>query len=197
MNVYKILILSGLAMFMLIIFGMNIGQETDLPEDMPAGDLLLEPCEIEIKGQNYEAECGYLTVPENRNDPHTRLIRLPVTRIIATGEGSRTAIFHLEGGPGQSNMPGRPSLSLLENHDYVLIGYRGVDGDVKLDCPEVADAITGVGSDLLSDECSAYGILDTNQSELSLSKKGMYACPNAVNLPQNSRPKWSLRYSRA
>ena len=30
---------------------------------------------------------------------------------------------------------------LAENHDVVLVGYRGVDGSVQLDCPEVASAL--------------------------------------------------------
>jgi pimeloyl-ACP methyl ester carboxylesterase len=59
-------------------------------------------------------------------------------------------IFYLAGGPGQSNMDFKPPDELLVNHDFVLIGYRGVDGSVKLDCPEVIRAIKGVGGDLLS-----------------------------------------------
>ena len=35
------------------------------------------------------------------------------------------------------------------NHDVVLVGYRGVDGSVRLDCPEVSAALTGT-SDLLA-----------------------------------------------
>ena len=30
---------------------------------------------------------------------------------------------------------------IAENHDVVLVGYRGVDGSVRLDCPEVASAL--------------------------------------------------------
>jgi len=163
MNGYKTLMLAGLAVINLITFGMITRQETNLLEDMHAGDLFLEPCKIKIQGNQYEAECGYLVVSENRNDSHARLIKLPVTKIKATSKVSRAAIFHLEGGPGQSNMHANPSLSLLENHDYVMIGFRGVDGDVKLACPEVADAITGVGSDLLSDE-SLLGISNALQN---------------------------------
>ena len=163
MNGYKILMLAGMAMFMLIIFGMNTRQETNLPEDMHAGDLFVEPCKIKLQGHRYEAECGYLTVSENRNDPHARLIKLTVTKIKATGEASGAAIFYLEGGPGMSNMHAKPSLLLLENHDLVMIGYRGVDGDVKLDCSEVGDALKGVGSDLLSDE-SLLGVSTAMQN---------------------------------
>ena len=27
------------------------------------------------------------------------------------------------------------------NHDVVLLGYRGIDGSVRLDCPEVVSAL--------------------------------------------------------
>ena len=30
---------------------------------------------------------------------------------------------------------------LVENHDFVMVGYRGLDGSVVLDCPEISDAI--------------------------------------------------------
>ena len=40
---------------------------------------------------------------------------------------------------------------LIENHDIVLVGYRGVDGSVNLQLPEVMQAIKGVGDDLFSE----------------------------------------------
>jgi hypothetical protein len=40
---------------------------------------------------------------------------------------------------------------LLDNHDIVMVGYRGVDGSVVLDCPKVTKAWRGVGRDLFSD----------------------------------------------
>jgi pimeloyl-ACP methyl ester carboxylesterase len=41
---------------------------------------------------------------------------------------------------------------LLEDHDIVMVGYRGVDGSVVLDCPQVTKAWGGLGGDLFSDE---------------------------------------------
>ena len=38
-----------------------------------------------------------------------------------------------------------------ENHDIVLVGYRGVDGTVYLSCPEVTEAM-GSGLPLMSHE---------------------------------------------
>jgi len=51
-------------------------------------------------------------------------------------------VFRLSGGPGLSNMRlGCPSA--LAAHDVILVGYRGVDGSVRLDAPEVAVAASG------------------------------------------------------
>jgi pimeloyl-ACP methyl ester carboxylesterase len=41
--------------------------------------------------------------------------------------------------------------ALIKNHDFVLVGYRGVDGSVVLDCPEISQALSKPPGDLLSD----------------------------------------------
>lgn len=38
-----------------------------------------------------------------------------------------------------------------DDHDVVLVGYRGVDGSVRLDCPEVESAL-GHSTDFLSED---------------------------------------------
>lgn len=124
--------------------------EIEFPAGSQSGDLIIEPCEIKMNGIRYQADCGTLVVAENRNNQASRLIALPVTRIHSSIKNPAEPIFHLAGGPGQSNMGFKPPAWLLANHDIVLVGYRGVDGSVKLDCPEIAEAITGVGGDLLS-----------------------------------------------
>jgi pimeloyl-ACP methyl ester carboxylesterase len=120
-------------------------------EGAQAGDLFLEPCTFEAEKVKYEADCGTLVVPENRSKPDSRLIALPVVRIRATGPNPAEPILWLEGGPGQGNIDFQYPPSLLENHDFVMVGYRGAEGSVVLDCPEVDQAITGVGSDVLSE----------------------------------------------
>ena len=119
-----------------------------VPANAQAGDLTLEPCEYEAGDVEYAADCGTLVVPENRGDPNTRLIVLPLTRIRATGNAPREPIFRLTGGPGQSNMAFSLVSWFVENHDIVLVGYRGVDGSVQLHCPEVIEAIKKPGDAL-------------------------------------------------
>ena len=80
-------------------------------------------------------------MPENRADPQSRLIALPVTRIRARSAHPAEPIFRLEGGPGLTNMQFPKASRYAADHDVVLVGYRGVDGSVRLDCPEVESAL--------------------------------------------------------
>jgi pimeloyl-ACP methyl ester carboxylesterase len=100
----------------------------------------------------YEAECGTLIVPENRYDETSRLLALPVKRIPAASDTPAEPIFYLTGGPGQSNLSyGSRTEWFHENHDIVLVGYRGVDGTAYLGCPEVTKAMNS-GLPLMSRE---------------------------------------------
>ena len=126
-----------------------------VPAGAQAGDLVIEPCTYKIKtglfsSVEYAADCGTLVVPENRGDPASRLIALPVTRIRATGDNPTEPILQLRGGPGMSNMAISRVSWFIDNHDIVLVGYRGVDGSVMLHCPEVVQAIK-MPDDALSD----------------------------------------------
>jgi len=113
----------------------------EVPAGAQAGDLALEPCTY----QGYEADCGTLVVSENRTDPSSRLIALPVTRVRAATSDSGLPVLRLEGGPGVTNMT-FPSVGLLaDTHDVVLVGYRGVEGSSVLDCPEVTAALKRSG----------------------------------------------------
>jgi pimeloyl-ACP methyl ester carboxylesterase len=80
----------------------------------------------------------------------SRLIALPITRIHATTAAVEAIVF-LDGGPGEKlNLRFKPPPALLAHHDVVLIGYRGTDGSSRLECPEIQQAMLGVGGDLLS-----------------------------------------------
>lgn len=147
----SIVILSGA----LVAFSTQKNPATSVPAGAQAGDLILETCTVKLDAGEYAADCGFLIVPENRSDPEARLIALPVTRVRATAENRVEPIFYLEGGPGMSNMNGQPLAALLVNHDFVMVGYRGVDGSVTLDCPEVTQAMKGDGVDVLSERSRA------------------------------------------
>jgi pimeloyl-ACP methyl ester carboxylesterase len=112
-----------------------------VPAGAHAGQLVLKSCSYGTEKGSYDADCGTLVVPENRADRQSRLIAVPVTRIRARSANPAEPIFRLEGGPGITNMQFGKASRFAEKHDVVLVGYRGVDGSVKLDCPEVESAL--------------------------------------------------------
>src|SRR5262249_24727915 len=59
------------------------GGAVSVPAGAKAGQLTLHPCHYGTEQGSYAADCGTLVVPENRHDPHSRLIALPVKRIHA------------------------------------------------------------------------------------------------------------------
>jgi pimeloyl-ACP methyl ester carboxylesterase len=110
-----------------------------VPAGARAGDLVLEPCTVE----HQKADCGTLVVPENRLNPESRLIALPVTRLRSTSpqKTEDAPIFYLNGGPGLTNMTFPEARRFTGSRDVVMVGYRGVDGSSRLDCPEVVAAL--------------------------------------------------------
>jgi pimeloyl-ACP methyl ester carboxylesterase len=112
-----------------------------VPAGAHAGQLTLKPCSYATEDGSYAADCGTLVVPENRTNPHSRLIALPVTRIRARSAHPAEPIFWLTGGPGASNMKFSQASRLIADHDVVLVGFRGVDGSSVLNCPEVTLAL--------------------------------------------------------
>ncbi|MGH3337577.1 MAG: hypothetical protein ACRDPL_01925, partial [Propionibacteriaceae bacterium] len=92
---------AALALIALLVAGLAYlrfapdSSSISVPEGAKAGDLILEPCDYPTEIGNYAAECGTLVVPETRADPQSRLIALPITRILAKSEHPREPIFVL------------------------------------------------------------------------------------------------------
>ena len=121
-----------------------------------AGQLTMHPCTYPTENGGYRADCGTLVVPEDRADPRSRLIALPVTRILARSSHPLAPIFHLNGGPGITNMTFPQANRLAAQHDVVMVGYRGVDGSSVLNCPEVTAALENSADFLGKASLSAY-----------------------------------------
>src|SRR5262245_60685036 len=81
--------LLALAVIAAVIVGLGylrLGPGPDrltVPPGAHAGDLKLTPCAYPTESGDSGAECGTLVVAENRANPTSRLIALPVTRIKA------------------------------------------------------------------------------------------------------------------
>src|SRR5437763_9384737 len=137
----------ALALISLIALGLaylHFSAGTDrvsVPSRAHAGQLTLHSCHYATEGGSYRADCGTLVVPESRYKAHSRLIALPVTRIRARSAQPGVPIFRLVGGPGLTNMEFSKASRFADDHDVVLVGYRGVDGSARLDCPEVESAL--------------------------------------------------------
>jgi pimeloyl-ACP methyl ester carboxylesterase len=93
----------------------------------------------EIDGVSYPADMCTLIVPENRNNPASREIEIPVIRILSKGENPAEPVFLFTGGPGDPNIWKHPPVWLLEHHDIIMVGYRGVDSSVSFDTPEYVE----------------------------------------------------------
>jgi pimeloyl-ACP methyl ester carboxylesterase len=122
-----------------------------VPAGALAGDLILDPCTYSTEDGKYAADCGTLVVPENRADPESRLIAVPVTRIRAQTDQPAEPVFRLEGGPGKTNMNFTMASRFVGERDVVLVGYRGIDSSVRLECPEVESALKH-STDFLSEK---------------------------------------------
>src|SRR5579862_8775460 len=148
----------GLALIAVLTLGLGYlhfagssSASVSVPAGAHAGQLMLKSCTYSTEKGAYAAECGTLVVPENRHDPKSRLIALPVTVIRAHSAHPGVPIFRLQGGPGITNMVFPDASRFTATHGVVLVGYRGVDGSVRLDCPEVSSAMEDSG-DLLSEQ---------------------------------------------
>jgi len=152
MNLLRINV-SAIIVILLIITGCggNKIKYPHVPANSKAGSLISESGTFKTKSSKYKADFGTLVVPENRDKPGSRLIEIPVIRIHAKGDKAAEPVFGLTGGPGMSNMKWKPLDSLLSNHDFVMVGYRGIDGSTVLDCPEITKALK-TDDDLLGEQ---------------------------------------------
>lgn len=94
------------------------------------------------------ARCGLFTVRENRQNPESRTIRLPVVIFEATKpEDGKEPILYLTGGPGGSAYLGKQHhvngwwserRLFPQSHDLIVMGQRGTGlQQLSFDCPEL------------------------------------------------------------
>jgi pimeloyl-ACP methyl ester carboxylesterase len=162
-NPFGLARIIALALISLTTFGLAYlhfsggNDSVSVPSGAHAGQLKLHACDYATENGSYRADCGTLVVPENHHSAHARLIALPITRIHARSANPGVPVFRLEGGPGKTNMQFKDASRFADRRDVVLVGYRGVDGSVRLGCPEVESAIKH-STDLLGEKYfRAYG----------------------------------------
>jgi len=158
-------LLSTILAFLLSTVNISCAQDTNEP-----GFHQGEP--ITLNNTVFTTIEGFIEVPENYSIPNSRKILLPVFVIKSSSKKPAEPIFWLDGGPGGSNLLSREKIissnpiDLLANHDFVCVGYRGVDGSVSLTSKEVNDAMKGLDNQLLSDKS-----LDNIEQKIKAYKK--------------------------
>ena len=151
------LVVIGVLLLGLTYIGFAPGDATtSVPAGAKAGGLTMHACTYATEKGAMPADCGTLVVPENRASSKSRLIALPVIRILARSSHPLAPIFHLNGGPGITNMTFPQANRLAAQHDVVMVGYRGVDGSSVLNCLEVTTALDNSADYLGKASLSAY-----------------------------------------
>ena len=113
---------------------------------VPESSLPLEDCSLTSPaGNQVDARCGTLTVPEDRANPDGRQIELNIAVIPAIKRNPEPdPLFLLAGGPGQSAVETFPVMIPLmyqvhEDRDIVLIDQRGTGESNPLKCLSTED----------------------------------------------------------
>jgi pimeloyl-ACP methyl ester carboxylesterase len=96
-----------------------------------------------------------------------------VTRVKAASDTPAEPVFWVAGGPGHDNLTPYPLDGLTENHDFVMVGYRGVDGQVVFECPEVSQAVSDAPGTVLSPESIAGYTAGATQCAERLESEGI------------------------
>jgi pimeloyl-ACP methyl ester carboxylesterase len=89
---------------------------------------------------------GYLEVLENRNDPNSRTIQIPVYIFKSRNANPKPdPIIYTVGGPGSTTMPTAQYMNYykyLDDRDFILVEQRGnLYAKPHLDCPEWSKAL--------------------------------------------------------
>ena len=110
-----------------------------------------------VEGQN--VECGYLTVPEEWDNPTGPTIRLAVAILKANSDNpAPDPVVMLQGGPGGSTIDLYTQIlpatgRLWADRDIILFDQRGtLYSEPSLTCPEYMDLVIETLDDDLSDE---------------------------------------------
>src|SRR3984885_7907170 len=97
-------------------FARSSSASVSVPAGAHAGQLTLKSCTYNPEKVAEAAARGTLVGPENRHDPKSRLIALPVTVILAHSAHPGDPIFRLQGGPGITNMEFPDASRFTANH---------------------------------------------------------------------------------
>jgi len=118
------------------------------PRSWTLGRVTLRACELQQpnSGLSTAAWCAKFPVPENRADPHSRVIELNLALLRSRAQvADRDMLVFLAGGPGQAATDSAGTVAsvlqpLLAHRDVLLLDQRGTGGSNALTCPSSDDA---------------------------------------------------------
>ena len=120
-------------------------KSADAPPAKPRmyGRIAFHPCTLapQYGAMSVEAQCGTLSVPEDRAKPDGRKLALAIAWVPAGDNGDVAAdpVFMLAGGPGQSARDSFPQVApafadVLQHRNVVLVDQRGTGDSNLLSC---------------------------------------------------------------
>jgi pimeloyl-ACP methyl ester carboxylesterase len=177
------------------------------PEPGPDYDVSFETadCEFSVPGGR-DVECGYLTVPENRDDVENgRTIRLHVAIFASDSENpAPDPIIYLEGGPGGDALETVPLIfedrfsPFLANHTFIMFDQRGTGySEPSLACPEVTElTFETLDDDLTIEEGQTLQLEALTECRERLVAEGvdLTAYNSAENAADVADLRWALGY---
>ncbi|NII26249.1 alpha/beta hydrolase [Pseudoflavitalea sp. X16] len=134
--------MKTLVLFALLLIGLSISSFAQgyVPR--------IEPCDCMIKtAPGLITRCGYLVVPENRQKPGGRTIKVPFVFARKPGmDSTKNVLLYTTGGPGYSTIGNFDSLrynsDFFQFGGFLIFDQRGTKKSQPcLDCPEVATAV--------------------------------------------------------
>lgn len=132
----------------------------------------LESCELLVPGTPLStmAQCGWLEVAENPQEPDGRHIRIHVARVPASGRVTEPdPLVFFAGGPGQAATETWPMIAgalrkINESRDILLVDQRGTGQSNPLKCPrvELEDALLADWDELAEQTRDCLASLDAD-----------------------------------
>jgi pimeloyl-ACP methyl ester carboxylesterase len=154
----SLIVLGLLAVFSLTAVRPAAAQATAVPQPV-SGEMI--PCPMPLPPTEIEGEtivCGQIEVPENWDDPNSRLITLTYARQLSKSLSPLPEpIIFFAGGPGGSVLAAQGSSGfdftyLRENRDVIVWDQRGNRYSADLRCPlEVTEAAPADGQAALAE----------------------------------------------
>ncbi|GAB5525925.1 MAG: alpha/beta fold hydrolase [Roseivirga sp.] len=118
-------------------------------------------CALPQFANDKNVDCGYLEVPENRNNPDSRKIKLAYLVLKATsGKAKADPIVYLQGGPGGATLPMAgffANSGLRRDRDFIMMDQRGT-GNSHAMCSDLGDKLLAILAKDLTPEKEALAL---------------------------------------